>query len=104
MAITMLLGPEMKHMGGHHVIIYAADVEPPPSCTASLKVPAVNSESDWQAGSLHDQLSRPTKAHRRQRDDAATTPHRRQRKSAAPAAAAAPSQPPDQHRAGQRAP
>ena len=37
MAITMLLGPEMKHMGGHHVIIYAADVEPPSSCSTSLK-------------------------------------------------------------------
>ena len=59
MAITMLLVPEMKHMGSHHVNIYAADVDPPPSCTASLKGPAVNSESDCQAGSLHDQLSRP---------------------------------------------
>ena len=57
MAITMLLVPEMKHMGSHHVNIYAADVDPPPSCTASLKGPAVNSESDCQAGSLLLNLS-----------------------------------------------
>ena len=57
MAITTPIGPEMKHMGGHHVIIYAETyVEHPPSCS---KGPTVNSESDCQAGSLHDQLSRP---------------------------------------------
>ena len=58
MAITMLLASEMEHMGGNHVVILAAGVEPPPSCSAPPRGPAVNSESGWQAGSLHEQLSR----------------------------------------------
>ena len=33
-AITMMLATEMEHMGVNHVVIYAADVEPPPSCSA----------------------------------------------------------------------
>ena len=46
-AITMLLAPEMEHMGGYHVIILAAGVESPSSCNSYPSGPAVKSESGW---------------------------------------------------------